>query len=249
MVADCRPDPRGIVRAPDGEDGAIIPAMDTRVTSGLPWARIESVFLDLDGTLLDLHFDNHFWLEHVPMCWARERGVGFHEAREALLQKMRRVEGTLQWYCVDYWSRELGLDIPGLKREVEHLIRVLPDVHAFLDRTREAGKRLVLVTNAHGKVVSLKSGRTGIDRHFDNVVTSHDFGFPKESRRFWESLRGVESFDPDRTLLVDDSLPVLRSAREFGIRHVVAARRPDSRQPAREVTDFPAIDSFAELMP
>lgn len=223
--------------------------MTTCTTLGLPWEAIDSVFLDMDGTLLDLHFDNHFWLEHVPMCWARDRGVDLEEARERLLEKMRRVEGTLQWYCVDYWSRELGLDIPELKREVEHLIRVLPHVDGFLRRARDAGKRLVLVTNAHGKVVSLKSGRTGIDRHFDSVIISHELGYPKEDPRFWESLRAVERFDPRRSLLVDDSLPVLRSARAFGIRHVVAASRPDSRRPAREVRDFPAIDSFEELMP
>ncbi|HBT55971.1 MAG TPA: haloacid dehalogenase, partial [Pseudomonas sp.] len=32
----------------------------------LNWNAIDTVLLDMDGTLLDLHFDNHFWLEHMP---------------------------------------------------------------------------------------------------------------------------------------------------------------------------------------
>ncbi|MCP4043692.1 MAG: haloacid dehalogenase, partial [Gammaproteobacteria bacterium] len=31
------------------------------------WNSIHTVLLDMDGTLLDLHFDNQFWLEHVPL--------------------------------------------------------------------------------------------------------------------------------------------------------------------------------------
>ena len=30
------------------------------------WSCIEVVCLDMDGTVLDLHFDNLFWLEVLP---------------------------------------------------------------------------------------------------------------------------------------------------------------------------------------
>ena len=42
------------------------------------WENIETVLLDMDGTLLDLHFDNHFWLQHVPVCYAEKHGLS-HE--------------------------------------------------------------------------------------------------------------------------------------------------------------------------
>ena len=32
----------------------------------LDWTSIDTVLLDMDGTLLDLRFDNWFWQEHVP---------------------------------------------------------------------------------------------------------------------------------------------------------------------------------------
>ena len=119
----------------------------------------------------------------------------------------------------------------------------------FLDGTRDAGKRTVLVTNAHSRSLALKMARTGLQRHFDALVCAHDFGYPKEDLRFWEQLDRREPFNPESTLFVDDSLPVLRTARRYGIRHLRAVRRPDSRSPPREIDEFPAIDSFEDIMP
>ncbi|HEX2666838.1 MAG TPA: GMP/IMP nucleotidase [Gammaproteobacteria bacterium] len=220
------------------------------VTHSLPdWSQVESVFLDMDGTLLDLHFDNHFWLEHIPLRYGERLGLSKEAALEALTPRFRAVEGTLAWYSLDYWSRELDMDVVTLKREVDHLIRVLPHAEDFLRAVRAAGKRLVLVTNAHAPVLEMKMERTGLDAHFDNIISSHSLGNPKETAEFWHSLQEAEPFDPNCTLFADDSLAVLRAARGYGIRHIVAMRKPDSRRPAREILDFPSIETFAELMP
>jgi putative hydrolase of the HAD superfamily len=155
----------------------------------------------------------------------------------------------MDWYCVEYWSRELGLDIVRLKKEVDHLIAVHSHVVEFLDYTRMAGKRTVLLTNAHAQSLALKMARTGLAEHFDALVCAHDIGYPKEDPRFWSLLAAREEFAPENTLFIDDSLPILRTARAFGIRHLLAVRRPDSRSPARIVDEFPAIDSFREITP
>jgi len=213
------------------------------------WQDLDSVFLDMDGTLLDLHFDNHFWLEHIPLRYGEREGLSKQAALEALTPRFRAVEGTLAWYSLDYWSRELDMDVVELKREVEHLIQVLPHAEEFLERVRAASKRLVLVTNAHAPVLEMKMQRTRLDTYFDNIVSSHDLGSPKETPEFWHGLQKAEPFDPARTLFADDSLPVLKAARDYGIRHLVAMRKPDSKRPAREIPDFPSIETFAELMP
>ncbi|MHB8405509.1 MAG: GMP/IMP nucleotidase [Gammaproteobacteria bacterium] len=213
------------------------------------WSGIESVFLDMDGTLLDLHFDNHFWQEHVPLRFSERHGVTPAEARAHLLPCFRAMQGSLQWYCLDHWSRELDMDILALKREVQHLIQVLPHAQEFLNMLRAAGKRLVLVTNAHNDALALKMERTRLDSYFDRMVSSHSFGMPKEASGFWQSLREIESFDPGRSLLLDDSLPVLRAARDYGILNVIAMRRPDSHQPPREIEEFPSVETLAELLP
>lgn len=215
----------------------------------LPWKRIETVLLDMDGTLLDLHFDNHFWREHVPLRFAERHGLEVDAAKDTLFPKFRSVEGRMEWYCVDYWSRELDLDIAELKREVDHLIAVHPHVIEFLDRVRARDKRIVLVTNAHQKALDLKMQRTRLGGHFDALICAHDYGKPKEDPSFWDWLRTREPFDPEHSLFIDDSLPVLHSARGYGIRHLLCVRQPDSKGPKRDITEFPCIDRFDEIMP
>jgi len=215
----------------------------------LDWNRIDTVLLDMDGTLLDLHYDNHFWLEHVPRRYAEKHGLAPEDAHAELRRRYKLVEGTLDWYSVDYWTRELDLDIPLLKQEVEHLIAVHPHVLDFLHAIRAAHKRVLLVTNAHGKALDLKFRRTRLGGHFDAVVCAHDLHAPKEHHGFWRKLEAIHPFDKQRTLLVDDSLPVLRAARAHGIEQLLAVYRPDSRLPEKDVGEFSAIRSFREILP
>jgi len=218
-------------------------------TSSLDWSAIDSVLLDMDGTLLDLNFDNHFWQAHVPLRYAEARGLSREDARQELMARYHARAGSLDWYSVDYWETELELDIMRLKEEVAHLIAVHPGVVDFLTALRAAGKRVVLVTNAHHKSVTLKMARTGLRPHFDAIISAHELGLPKEDTAFWDVLRQREAFDPARTVLVDDSLPVLDSARRYGIRQLIAITRPDTRQPPKATADYAAIASFAEVMP
>jgi len=203
----------------------------------------------MDGTLLDLNFDNHFWQQHMPLRYAEARGLGDVAAREELMARYHARAGTLDWYSVDYWGTELELDIMRLKEEVAHLIAVHPHVVAFLAALRASGKHVALVTNAHHKSLALKMSRTGLREHFDDLVTSHEIGLPKEDPAFWERLRARIPFDPATTLLVEDSLTVLDSARAYDIAHLVAVRRPDTCRPPKDTGAYAAIDNFSELLP
>ncbi|MHB1334031.1 MAG: GMP/IMP nucleotidase, partial [Sulfuriferula sp.] len=194
----------------------------------LDWQAIDTVLLDMDGTLLDLHFDNFFWRQHVPKRYAELRNISLADANADLSGRYQRHLGTLNWYCVDFWSDELQLDIARLKTEVQHLIAIHPQVPEFLRAIRAAGKRVTLVTNAHHKSLSLKMQQTRLDIHFDAMITSHQIGLPKEHPDFWHKLQTTESYNPLTTLLIDDSLPVLRSAQTYGIAYLLAIYNPDS---------------------
>ena len=223
--------------------------LSAEVRAQLDWSAIDTVLLDMDGTLLDLNFDNHFWQTHLPQRYAEARGLPPGSGREELMARYHARAGTLAWYSVDFWESELELDIMRLKEEVAHLIDIHPHVVTFLEAMRAAGKRVVLATNAHHKSVTLKMARTGLSPRFDAIVSSHELGAAKEEQEFWRRLYAVEPFDPARTLLVDDSLPVLDSARRYGIAQLVAVKKPDTTRPVKDTGDYPAIDDFSQLMP
>lgn len=214
----------------------------------IDWRQIKTIFLDMDGTLLDLYFDNYFWLQFVPLRYAHHHGLDEADASRLLKDKYRSVEGTMDWYCVDYWTEQLSLDIEALKREVSHYIDVHPHVADFLRVMKDSHHEVFLVTNAHPKSLAIKMEKTGLEKYFDEIICSHDYGLPKEDAAFWEALNEKHPFNPDETLLVEDSLPVLRSARQYGIGHLLAITRPDSRQQAREIDEFPAAVSFEGLL-
>ena len=213
------------------------------------WEEIDTVLLDMDGTLLDLHFDTHFWLQHVPVRYAEANNLPLEKAREQLMQRYRQAEGKLEWYCVDYWSDQLNLNIEVLKQEVDHLISLRPDVICFLQSLANAGKRRILVTNAHGKSLSLKMRKTPLGDHLDAIITAHDIGLPKESDEFWGELQKKHAFTPDRTLLIDDSISVLLSAEKYGIKHLRAILQPNSKLEPDPHYRFIHVDRFTEILP
>jgi len=204
--------------------------------------------LDMDGTLLDLAYDNYMWIEHIPAAYARQNSMGEAEARDMLAAKFRSMEGKLQWYCLDHWSEVLDLDVKALHRGENDRIDYLPGAQDFLEAVFRHEVRVLLVTNSHLDALAIKSEVTGITAYFDAIYTSHELGHAKEDQPFWHALHEAEGFDRDTTLFIDDNPAVLESARSFGISKLLNVTRPDTRSPARERRDFPAIESVASLM-
>jgi HAD superfamily hydrolase (TIGR01509 family) len=215
----------------------------------IDWNLIDTVLLDMDGTLLDRHFDDHFWLEHVPKRYADKNGLSHAAAKERLYRMFRSQENTLNWTDLDYWSNQLGLDIPVLKEEINHLIAVHPFVTEFLLYLRQHGKGIYLVTNAHGKTLDLKLRRTRIGPYFDGIISAHDLGLPKEDPAFWGVLQERIPFVPERTMLGEDSETNLETARLFDIKYLIHVGRYSSQSAAAVSERFSTINFFSELVP
>ncbi len=215
----------------------------------LDWQRIDTVLLDMDGTLIDLHFDNHFWQQLVPEVWGAQRGLTPAEAKRALAPVFDAVAGTLDWYCLDYWQRTLQLDIMALKQTLRSRIRWRPAAQAFLQQLRASGRRCYLFTNAHPDSLALKQQETGLQDWLDGVYSTHQFGVPKEDPACWQALQHELGYDPARTLFVDDSARILAAARAAGIGQVLGILTPDSQQPAQQLDQVTAIADYQEVLP
>ncbi|WP_019528173.1 GMP/IMP nucleotidase [Dasania marina] len=213
------------------------------------WHTIDTVLLDMDGTLLDLHYDNHFWLEYLPRRYADKHQRPIDEVKAELFSQIMSQKGHLNWYCLDYWSQRLEMDIIELKREIKHMIVIRPHVEEFLRQLRHSHHQVILVTNAHRDGLVLKLEQTGLEPWFDEIVASHDYQAPKEQQQFWQQLQQQHPFDPAKTLFIDDSISVLESAQQYGIKHLLTLLQPDSKKAAQTKSDFPSILHFDEIMP
>ncbi|MDJ0904542.1 MAG: HAD-IA family hydrolase [Woeseiaceae bacterium] len=207
-----------------------------------------TLMLDMDGTILDLAFDTYVWKELVVGRYAEHNDLEYRVARDRLYAKYMAIQGDLEWYCLDHWSERLGFDVLELHREVHHRIVYLPGAQAFLETVRATDVRVLLVTNSHPDTLNLKNDRLGFGEYFDGIHSSHTYGHAKETQAFWHALREEEGFDPETTVFVDDTVPVLRSAVEFGIRQSVVITEPDTTEPVRDNGEFPGVAGVRELV-
>ena len=211
------------------------------------WNNIDTVLLDMDGTLLDLRFDNQFWLHHLPSAIARAQKISLEEAKQKMTAQYNAVKGSLDWYCIDYWSRQTKLDIRQLKADNADSIAIRTDVLPFLQALKQRNIQRILLTNAHPDSLTIKIQHTGLDQYLDHIYSTHEFGYCKESPKLWQALLAHHPFDPERTLFIDDNEALLLIAQQFGIRHVLGIENPDSELEHQSFKHCPAIDDYAIL--
>lgn len=216
---------------------------------GFDWQQVDTVLLDMDGTLLDLEFDNHFWLKLVPQALSERRAISFDEARAIIHRECLMVQHTLNWYCFDYWSERLDLDIYRMTTEVGHRARLREDTVPFLQALRDADMQTILLTNAHPFSLAVKIKHTGLDRHLDILLSTHTFGYPKEDQRLWQAVQLHTGLNPQRTLFVDDGEPILDAACTFGIRYCLGVQNPDSSMAEKTFRHHPSMRDYRLLIP
>ncbi len=204
--------------------------------------------LDMDGTILDLAFDNYVWKELVVGRYAEHNGLECSAARDWLFSKFSSMQGDIEWYCLDRWSDRLGFDVLELHRQAHHRIGYLPQAKAFLEAVHKTAIRVLLVTNSHPDTLQLKNDTLEFSAYFDGIHSSHVFGHAKERQEFWRALQDEEAFDPAKTMFVDDTHTVLQSAAEYGIKYPVTVTRPDTSGPMRENGTFVGVEGVGDLL-
>ena len=219
--------------------GAYLEAVD--------WTEIDYVLLDMDGTLLDLAFDNDFWGHRIHEKYASIHDISIEQTVAKFEPLFKSVASTLNWYSTDFWSQQYGYSIIEHSRAYASGIRWLPFAKEFLHALRDSDVRSTIVTNAHPDIVRLKHEITGITDLVDRTISSHSLGHAKESPSFWRELQAELKFRPASTLFFDDSPAVLSAAIDFGIERSIAICHPDSTRPKRIPMSSLAVTNFEQL--
>jgi len=218
----------------------LLPALD--------WNQIDDVLLDMDGTLLDRHFDNFFFEEELPRRYAPMQGLSFQSARDHLMAMYRSVEGELAWTDLHYWTKRVGIDVVAMHKELDHMIGFLPGAEAFLSELRVKGKRITVLTNAHEAGVVVKAAKTGLGRYVDRIVDAFEVGYLKMRPEYWPACKRLVGFNPARSLYVDDDESCLAAAKEFGIAGIVHSAKSSSQLPPAHSTRFASIEQLSQLV-
>ena len=171
---------------------------------------------------------------------------------------MKLVDGFLQALAADKSHRIVRAPIVVLAKSVDrHDSRVFQgsgDIGTLTATTLTDEAAFDFSTNGDltDYLVSPRVGYLGVNHPalLETMFAAQSLGaifVPLNFRLTAEELTFIINDAGVHTLVVDDSLPVLRAAHAWGIGRVVAIRRPDTTRPAREVTDFHAVDALPEL--
>ena len=210
----------------------------------IAWHDVDTLLLDMDGTLLDLAFDSHFWQQAVPEALSIQRKISLPDAQRLIDNEYHSVKQTLNWYCLDYWSERLQLDIYAMMDQLGHRAVLRDDTLAFLHALKASGKQRILLTNAHPYNLKIKLKHTGLSSHLDLLLSTHTFGYPKEDQRLWQAVANYTGLDVRRTLFIVDSEAILDAAKSFGIRYCVGISNPDSGRKIQIFKRHPAIADY-----
>ena len=214
----------------------------------LDWDEIDDVLLDMDGTLLDRHFDNFFFEEELPRRYASMNGLSFERSRDQLMAMYQSVEGELAWTDLDYWTERMGIDVVAMTKELDHMIGFLSGAEDFLQHLRQLGKRVTIVTNAHESGVAIKVAKTGLDQHVERIVNAFEVGYLKMRPEYWPSCQRLLGFDPTRSFYMDDDERCLIAAKQFGVAHLIHSAKSSSELPPAPLTQFVSVTSFSPLL-
>ena len=105
------------------------------------WKTVDTVLLDMDGTLLDLNYDNYVWNTLVPQAYAEQNNLSADTAKETLFQHMMSIKGTIEFYSFEYWTQHCNFDnkqLVSIHQQAAQLIQYRSGVITFLRRAKSA---------------------------------------------------------------------------------------------------------------
>jgi HAD superfamily hydrolase (TIGR01549 family) len=180
------------------------------------------VSLDMDGTITDTSFVDSVWLEGIPRLFAAKNSLSFEQAKKDVKTEYDKVgRERLEWYDLSYWINKFGLNVSPrtVLHDFEGRITMFPEVPRVLEKLKDKGFRLIIISNARREFVDLELEKTKITHYFEHVFSStSDFGLIKNSARLYKKICTICKIAPNEMVHAgDDRLFDFEVPRSLGI--------------------------------
>jgi len=201
-----------------------------------------------------------YWHESPGRPWCLAIGISSWEGLWADFQGDQPEIRVLREWAPDYrhtaWARalgEFGIEDSGLAGELamrfvlerEQRHAVFPDVLPALEKL-SGTHRLAILTNGFSQHQLRKLRGAGLDRYFEPVIVSGDYGFGKPDSRIFEVAISRLAADADGLCVVGDSLSRdIAGAQACGLTAVWINR--DNKPQSHEITPDATITSLDQL--
>ena len=114
------------------------------------------IMFDMDGTLLDLAFDDFIWNHCLPERHAQVHQYSLEQSKNTLFEFYQQHKHTLSWYSSAFWTAKVGVDVLQLQYEHRDKIRARKGCFELLNQLKAQGFRCWLLTNADRAGLKLK---------------------------------------------------------------------------------------------
>ena len=180
-----------------------------------------AILSDLDGVILDQHYDRKFWQSWLPEHVANQTNQSIEKIQIEIQLKIDGQKGTLNWYDLNYWDDLLDVDCMEIIKEQE-------EKPSFLEGSLEALQELStlknpkhILTNGDPRLQEYKAEARNFLQFFDSIFYSMHAGYPKEKKEFWTLARHNLNLDFEDSIFIDDDFKVVTIAVKAGVKRVI----------------------------
>ena len=178
--------------------------------------KIRGAIFDVDGTLLDSMF---IW-DTIGETYLRSIG---YQPKENLNETFKNMSlhQAARYYQTEYGvTRSIDEIMDGVNAMLERYYRfevpLKPGVAELLERLRQDGVRLCIATATDRHLVEAALDRCGVLSCFGEIFTCNEVGHGKDEPDIFEATLRFLGTRREETLVFDDALYAVRTAKEAG---------------------------------